>query len=105
MSNNKTIQFRVITVTRKASAEVSTVHYTYEGEERKSSRTEGAEWEEIEFVVENEEQPTIQIANIAGNALLIGQPKLIVNNPELFGLYKVGDIIEFIPVKEVSSAN
>lgn len=108
MSNN-TIRLRVVTVTKKASGEVSTIHFTYEKSgkdpedpekvERKASRTEGAEWEEVEFTVENEEQPTIQIANVVGNALLVGQPKLIVNNPDLFGMYKVGDIIEFMAVR------
>lgn len=103
--SNKTIQLRVVTVTKKTSSEVSTIRFTYEKSEkdperveRKLSRTEGAEWEEVEFTVENEEQPTIQIANVVGNALLVGQPKLIVNNPDLFGMYKVGDVIEIIPM-------
>jgi len=100
MSDNRTIRFHVVTVTKKSSAEVSTIHYTYgEKEERKNSRTEGAEWEEIEFTVETEEKPVIQIANVVGNALLVGQPKLIVNNPDLFGIYKIGDIIEFMPIR------
>jgi len=91
------IRFRIVSVTKKSSAEVSTIHYTYEEDVRKANRVEGAEWEEIEFNVEDEDQPSIQIANIAGNVFLVGQPKFIINNPDLFGTYKVGDIIEFMP--------
>lgn len=99
------IRFCVVTVTKKASAEVPTIRYTYEKPsgseetEKKAARTEGAEWEEIGFAVEGEEKPAIQIANVTGNAFLVGQPKLIINNPDLFGMYKVGDVIEFIPMR------
>jgi len=103
------IRLTVIAVARRASSEVGTVRYIYkEGkEEPETERTSGAEWEEVEFSVEREEKPTIQIANVVGNALLVGNPKLIVNNPELFGTYKVGDVIEFIPlrIKEIANIN
>jgi hypothetical protein len=97
------IRFRVIAVTRKASAEVPTVHYTYEKDERKGKRTEGAEWEEIEFTNEQEEHPPIQVANIAGSTFLAGNPKLIINERKLFGTYKVGDIIEFMPLRIIDA--
>jgi len=108
MDSSKVIRLQIVTVTKKASAEISTYHYTYkekkEGEvreERESSRSDGAEWEEIGFAVESEEQPTVQIANIIGSTFLVGPCKLIINNPDLFGIYKVGDIIEFMPVQTV----
>lgn len=94
-----TIRFRITSVTKRSSAEVDTTHYTYENDSRKGDRTRGAEWEEIEFTTEMEEQPTIQIANIIGRAVLFGQSKLIINDPALFGTYKVDDIINFIPIK------
>jgi len=99
------ILFRVISVTKKSSAEVWTTRFTYDNDERKGTRTTGAEWEVIEFEVLAEDQPTIGVANITGNAFLTDSPKLIVNNPDLFGIYKVGDIIEFMPRKVISEAN
>lgn len=91
------IRFHVVSVTRKASGDVRTGRITYENDVKKVTWTDGAEWEEIEFREEFFEQPTIQIANVAGDYTLIGQPKIIINNPALFGTYKVGDIIEFMP--------
>ncbi len=101
------IRFRVTSVTRRSSSEVDTVHYTYENDNRKGTRVKGAEWEEVEFTAEIEEQPTIQIANVAGKCILIGNPKLLINDPDLFGTYKINDIVEFMPtpVKPESSAN
>lgn len=97
------IRFVITSIARRSSSEVGTIRYSYtekDGEEtQEPTRTAGAEWEEVEFSVEREEKPTIQIANVVGNALLTGNPKLIVNNPELFGTYKVGDVIEFMPIR------
>lgn len=96
------IQFRIVAIARRTSSEVDTIHYTYENEEKKSERKHGAEWEEVEFAIAQEEKPIIQIANVQGDAFLPSAPiKLIINNPELFGMYKVGDIIEFIAVRPV----
>jgi len=92
------IQLHVISVTRKSSSEVRTAHYTYENDNRKVKWTDGAEWEEVEFREEFFDQPTIQVANITGDYMLIGGAvKLIINNPDLFGTYKVGDIINLMP--------
>jgi len=100
----RTIQFRVTAVNKKSSSEVDTIRYTYENDERKGTRTAGAEWEEIEFTIQLEDQPAIGIANITGSAYLAGNPKLIINDKELFGTYKVGDIIEFMPIVLESKA-
>jgi hypothetical protein len=91
------IRFKITSVTRKSSSEIDTIHYIYEIGERKGVRTKGAEWEEIEFMCELEDSPAIQVANIAGNVALFNNPKLILNDPALFGTYKVGDMIEFMP--------
>lgn len=93
------IQLQIINVTKRSSGMVSTTRYTYEETGgRKSKQTPGAEWEEIEFALVQEEKPTIQISNVVGSALLVNNvAKLVVNDPDLFGKYKVGDIIDFIP--------
>lgn len=102
------IRFRVTSTMRKSSAQVDTVHYTYDekGERDKGARTNGAQWEEVEFEVALEEHPTIQISNVIGAAILVGKPKIIINDPSLFGTYEIGDIIEFTPTRvERQSAN
>lgn len=94
------IHFRVTSISRRQSSEVNTSHYTYEKDECKTQRTSGAEWEEVEFTTVDEEKPVIQVANVRGDAFLPSAPhKLIINNPKLFGTYKVGDIIEFMPTR------
>jgi hypothetical protein len=99
------IRFTVTGVARRTSSAFRTVRYRYEGEECKSETINGAEWEEVEFATEYEEKCSIQVANVSGNAVLLGSPKLVINNPDLFGTYKVGDVIEFMPMKEKTSAN
>jgi hypothetical protein len=96
------IQFRIISVSKRESSEMYTTHYTYkEDGETVRTKTAGAVWEEIEFAIVYEEKPTIQLANVAGDGYLVGSTaRLLINNPELFGKYKVGDIIDFIP-KEI----
>ena len=97
------IQFRITSVERKSSSEVWTTHFTYENDERKGNRTAGAEWETIEFQPVIEDQPTIGVANITGSVFL--QPtKLIINDPTLFGTYKVGDVIDFEPKREIADS-
>ena len=91
------IRFRITSVNRKTSSEVDTIRFTYKNDQRTHQRVSGAEWEEVEFTVVENEQPAIQIANITGDALLVGQGKLLINDPGLFGTYKSGDIIDFIP--------
>ena len=93
------VQLQIINVTKRSSGMVSTTRYTYEENEgRKSKQSPGAEWEEIEFALVQEEKPTIQISNVVGSALLVNNvAKLIINDPDLFGKYKVGDIIDFTP--------
>ena len=94
------IQFKVTSVERKSSNEVWTTRYTYENDERKGTRTAGAEWETITFEAIVEDQPLIAISNVTGSVFLTNNPKLIINDPALFGTYKIGDIIEFMPKKE-----
>lgn len=98
------IRLHITSVMRKSSAEVNTVHYTYKDDTRIPTKTSGAEWEEIEFATEYEEKPSVQVANVAGSVVLIGQAKLIINDPKLFGTYKVGDIIEFVPTRIAEEA-
>lgn len=93
-----TIQLRVSNVTRRKSSEVPTIHYTYvEGEDRKVTRSQGAEWEEIEFMTVDEDKPTMAIANIPGDIYISDTIKMFLHNPILFGTYQVGDLIEFMP--------
>jgi hypothetical protein len=94
------IRFRVTGVARRSSSEVNTVHFTYnEKDEAQPERKIGAEWEEVEFTTVEDEKPVIQVANIQGNVYLPNAPiKLLINNPDLFGIYKVGDVIDFMPV-------
>jgi hypothetical protein len=109
-----TVCFRVTAVARRTSSEVNTIYYTYESKKESENiegeliavpkRKDGAEWEEVEFSTIREEKPTVQVANIAGNVFLPSSPvKLIINNPDLFGTYKVGDIIDFMPKNETLS--
>ena len=94
------IQLQVTSVARRTSSAVATIHYSYEeGKDRGAERQQGAEWEEIEFEALQEEKPTIAIGNIAGNIYIGGYSKLILNNPILFGTFKVGDIINFMPIR------
>ena len=93
------IRFKVTLVTKRSSSEIDTTHYTYTNDERKGVRSKGAEWEEIEFTSEAEDQPTIAVANITGSFALFGNPKLVLNDPKLFGTYKIGDIIDFTSTK------
>ncbi|VVB55262.1 Uncharacterised protein [uncultured archaeon] len=81
------------------------MRYTYpEGGERKSVTVQNSEWEEVEFRTELEEKPVIQIGNVAADCILIGEPiKLIINNPDLFGTYKTGDIIDFTPLPRTTT--
>lgn len=92
------IQLQIINITKRNSGMVSTTRYTYDENGRKSKQSPGAEWEEIEFALVQEDKPTIQISNVVGSALLVGGvAKLIINDPDLFSKYKVGDIIDFTP--------
>jgi hypothetical protein len=101
-----TIQFRVTATARRTSSEVNTIRYIWKDGmgEAESKQIKGVEWEEIEFTTIEEEQPVIQVANVKGNAYLPNSPiKLVINNPELFGIYKVGDIIDFMPLRTKGS--
>jgi hypothetical protein len=100
------IQFRIVKVSRHKSSELRTYHFTYKDGDRQDKKTEGAEWEEVEFTINADEKPRIGVGNIEGDGYLVGSPnKLILNHPDLFGTYKVGDLISFIPAIVVSSEN
>lgn len=83
-----------------------TTRYNYNDKgEMDSKLAIGAEWEEVEFGTISEEKPIIQISNIVGSVYLIGGTgKLLINNPDLFGTYKAGDIINFMPITGCAGA-
>src|SRR6266850_6896518 len=93
------IQLKITGIARRSSSEVGTVRFTYpEGKERTQERFHGAEWEEVEFQLVEEDKPTVRVANIEGSGYLVGNvAKILLNAPEMFGSFKVGDIINFVP--------
>lgn len=108
------IHLQVVSVSHQNSSRVNTTLLTYqEGKDEPEKKVEpGAEWEEIILQVQAEDKPSIQVANIRGNAFLAGgimEPdgsmspnciKLIVNKREWFGTFKTGDIIPLVTVRE-----
>lgn len=92
------IQLKITGVSRRASSQVGTNRYSYpEGKTRVTERFQGAEWEEVEFQLVEEVNPPIGVANIDGSGFLVGNvAKILLNAPELFGSFKVGDVINFI---------
>ncbi|HEX6826583.1 MAG TPA: hypothetical protein VF077_09745 [Nitrospiraceae bacterium] len=101
------IRFKITSVARRASMQANTKRYTYHQDKpREVAQYHGAEWEEVEFQLVEELEPPIGIANFDASALLLGTiGRLLVNLPELFGQFKVGDIINFVPVREVVESN
>lgn len=98
-----TIRLQVITVSRRQSSVVDTTVIRWDGEHCTKERKAGAEWEEIELRVELQEKPTICVANIEGDAFIAnseGTVKLLINNPILFGLLKVNDIIPLVSKRD-----
>lgn len=93
------IQLKITGVSRRSSSEVNTVRFTYpEGKERTHERFNGAVWEEVEFQLVEEDKPLYRVANIEGSGYLVGNvARILINDPALFGTFKVGDIIDFIP--------
>ena len=93
------IQLKVTGVSRRSSSEVSTRKFTYpEDKPRIVEQFNGAIWEEIEFQLLPEEKPVISVANIEGSGYLVGNvAKILINDPALFGTFKTGDVINFIP--------
>ena len=95
------IQLKIIGVSRRTSSEVGTRRFTYP-EDRTQPRVvqqfHGAEWEEVEFQLLEEKEPTVSVANIEGSGYLIGNSaRILLNDPQLFGTFKVGDIVDFVP--------
>jgi hypothetical protein len=98
-----TIRLQVITVSRHKSGVVDTTIIKWDGELCTKERVAGAEWEEVELRVELEEKPTIRVANVDGDAMIAnanGTLKLIINNPILFGVLRVNDIIPLISKRD-----
>lgn len=93
------IKFQILNVIRRKSAVIPTTRYKYgEKGEIEPTVSVGAEWEEIEFTVVLDKKPTIQISNVMGSVFLAGHTgKLILNDPDLFGTFKSGDVIDFMP--------
>ena len=100
------IQLKITGVARKASAHVGTNVYTYPKDSpRVTERYNGAQWEEVEFQIAEEGEPPIGIANIDGSAHLVGgAARILLNDPRLFGTFKVGDIVNFAPTIEATVA-
>jgi hypothetical protein len=89
------VRFEVISVSKHSSSDITTIHYSPNG--NKPTRTEGGEWEDITLRLVREDQPTIQVAGIIGDIVLnegerLPVLKLRFNNPKLFGTFKIGDI-------------
>lgn len=97
------IQLKITGVARRASSQVGTNRYTYPKDSpRVAQRYHGAEWEEVEFQLIEEEQPPIGVANIDGSAYLVGNAgRILLNEPSLFGSFKIGDVINFVPAQPV----
>lgn len=94
------IQLKIVNIARRASSQVATKRYTYPADKpRVAEQFNGAEWEVVEFQLVEENEPPIGIANVDGSAYLIGNiATILINNPALFGAFKVGDVIDFVPV-------
>ncbi len=93
------IQLKIVSVARRASSQVGTRRYTYPADKpRVAEQFNGAEWEVVEFQVLEENEPPIGIANVDGSAYLVGNvATILINHPALFGMFKIGDIIDFVP--------
>jgi hypothetical protein len=97
------IYLQVLSVSRHNSSQYRTAVIRWEGEKSDKETKQGAEWEEIELRILQEEKPTIEVANIIGNAFIAGSTmKLIINNPALFGTLKVNDIVPLVSIPLVS---
>jgi len=94
------VQLQILNVIKRNSPTLPTTRYIYNDKGESDPKVSiGAEWEEIEFTTVQEDKPTIQISNIIASVFLVGNiGKLIINNPDLFGTYKTGDIINFSPL-------
>jgi hypothetical protein len=100
------IQIKITGVARRASSQVGTRRYTYPADKpRVAEQFNGAEWEEVEFQLVEEEQPPMGVANIDGSAYLVGNiARILLNHPALFGTFKIGDIINFVPTIDSTGA-
>ena len=97
------IHLRITNIARRASSNVQTRRYVYHQDKPREVQVfHGAEWEEVEFQLEQELEPPVGIANVEGSAFLLGDTcRILINSPELFDKFKVGDIIHFVPHVEV----
>lgn len=100
------IQLKITGVSRRASSQVATKRYTYPPDHTQPRVTQsfhGAEWEEVEFQLVEEEKPPVGVANIDGSAYLVGNAaRILLNDPKLFGTFKIGDIVNFVPAVETT---
>ncbi len=96
------IRFRITTVAKRSSAQLNSRRYIYHQDKpRETQQFHGAEWEEVEFQLVEELEPSVGIANVDGSAYLLGDTgRILLNNPELFDKFKVGDIVHFVPFVE-----
>ncbi len=97
------IRLQVIKVSKHQSSIVDTTVIRWDGEHCSKERKAGATWEEVELRVELEDNPTIEVANVSGDAFIAnpgGVLRIIINNPVLFGCLKVNDIIPLISKRE-----
>lgn len=94
------IKLQVTSVARKSASHLSTITFTYEKDQpRKMTRNNGAEWEEIEFRIVDEDEPSVQVANITGDVFIVSEViRMVLQNPKLFGTFKMGDIVPLAPL-------
>lgn len=92
------IQLQVVSVSHHNSSKEQTVTITYNASKTPTENAKaGAEWEDVVFAQVYKETPRIRVSNyVGGDSLLTsGTLTVIIQYPDLFGSYKVGDIIQF----------
>jgi len=94
------IKIQVDSVKKVTSRPHRTVRHIWDkerGEYKTPQCSIGAEYEIVQFSnIEDDKKDTITVANINGNATLVGidSVNLHINEPSLFGTFKPGDIVE-----------
>lgn len=92
-------------VSKRTSAINRTVHHNYEGDKVTNTPSQGAKWESVEFMNIEEEKPPITVANVQGSVFLTDGAKLMINDPELFGTFEAGDIVELRVIRSGTPVN
>ena len=64
--------------------------------------SDGGTWEEIKFEIVEQYPATIQVGSIIGHASIKGSENsftIRINDPKLFGTYKIGDKVPLTVMK------